>query len=46
VRFCYRRALHRYVRPDGPDRLWVQDDTQHRTSEGWVDIAIVIDAWS
>ena len=28
--------VHRQFRPDGPDRLWVQDVTQHRTSEGWV----------
>jgi putative transposase len=38
--------VHRQFRPDGPDRLWVQDVTQHRTSEGWVYLAIVIDAWS
>jgi transposase InsO family protein len=25
--------------------LWVQDITQHRTSEGWVYLAVVIDAW-
>jgi putative transposase len=24
----------RQFRPDGPDRLWVQDITQHRTGEG------------
>jgi putative transposase len=38
--------VHRQFRPDGPDRLWVQDVTQHRTSEGWVYLAVVIDAWS
>jgi len=37
---------HRQFRPDRPDRLWVQDVTQHRTSEGWVYLAVVIDAWS
>ncbi len=38
--------VHRQFRPAGPDRLWVQDVTQHRTSEGWVYLAVVIDAWS
>jgi len=38
--------VHRQFRPDGPDRLWVQDVTQHRTGEGWVYLAVVIDAWS
>jgi putative transposase len=38
--------VKRRFRPGGPDRLWVQDVTQHRTSEGWVYLAVVIDAWS
>src|SRR6476469_4418870 len=38
--------VHRQFRPDGPDRLRVQDITQHRTGEGWVYLAVVIDAWS
>lgn len=38
--------VHRQFRPDGPNRWWVQDITQHRTSEGWVYLAVVIDAWS
>jgi putative transposase len=38
--------VHRQFRPDGPDRLWVQDVTQHRTSEGWIYLAVVIAAWS
>ena len=38
--------MHRQFRPDGPDRLWVQDVTQHRSGEGWVYLAVVIDAWS
>lgn len=38
--------VHRQFRPDGPDRLWVQDVTQHRSAEGWVYLAVVIDAWS
>ena len=31
---------------DGPDRLWVADITQHRTGEGWLYGAFIIDAWS
>ena len=38
--------VHRQFRPAGPDRLWVQDVTQHRSDEGWVYLAVVIDAWS
>lgn len=38
--------VHRQFRPDRPDRLRVQDITQHRTAEGWVYMAVVIDAWS
>lgn len=32
--------MHRQFRPDGPDRLWEQDVAQHRTSEGWVRVAV------
>jgi len=38
--------VKRQFRPDRPDRLWVQDVTQHRSAEGWVYLAVVIDAWS
>nr|WP_275578281.1 IS3 family transposase [Yimella sp. NH-Cas1] len=31
---------------DAPNRLWVTDITQHRTSEGWVYCAAVIDVHS
>jgi putative transposase len=31
---------------DGPDRLWVTDITQHRTSEGWVYCCAVLDVFS
>jgi putative transposase len=31
---------------DAPDRLWVTDMTQHRTSEGWVYCAVVLDVFS
>ena len=38
--------VKRQFRPDRADRLWVQDITQHPTREGWVYMAVVIDAWS
>lgn len=31
---------------DRPDRLWVTDITQHRTDEGWVYAAVVMDVFS
>ncbi len=31
---------------DAPDRLWVTDITQHRSSEGWVYCAAVVDVFS
>lgn len=31
---------------DAPDRLWVTDITQHRTREGWVYCAAVLDVFS
>lgn len=31
---------------EGPDRLWVTDITQHRTDQGWLYLAVVLDAWS
>ena len=30
---------------DAPDRLWVTDITQHRTGEGWVYCAAVLDVY-
>ena len=38
--------VDRNFRVDEPDRLWVADITQHRTEEGWLYGAFVIDAWS
>lgn len=38
--------VNRRFDPDGPDRLWVMDVTEHRTDEGKVYLAAVIDAWS
>lgn len=36
----------RQFRAEGPDRLWVTDITQHRSSEGWVYCGVVLDVWS
>ena len=38
--------VKRRFRPDGPNRLGVQDITQHRTGEGWAYLTVVFDAWS
>lgn len=38
--------VNRQFTATGPDRLWLTDITQHRTSEGWVYCAVVLDAWS
>jgi transposase InsO family protein len=32
--------------PDGPDRLWVMDITEHPTDEGKLFLGAVLDAWS
>jgi putative transposase len=32
--------------PPAPDRLWVADITQQRTSEGWLYVAVVLDCFS
>ncbi len=36
----------RQFSPPAPDRLWVADITQQRTSEGWLYLAVVLDAFS
>jgi putative transposase len=36
----------RQFSPPGPDRLWVADITQQRTGEGWLYLAVVLDAFS
>jgi putative transposase len=55
LRGCTRRdpdavssddLVDRAFRVDEIDRLWVADITQHRTDEGWVYLAAVIDACS
>ena len=38
--------VQRQFTADGPDRLWVTDITQHRTGEGWVYCAVVLDVFS
>jgi transposase InsO family protein len=38
--------VQRNFAPDGPDRLWVADLTQHMTGEGWLYLATVLDAFS
>src|SRR3546814_16481809 len=38
--------VERNFRPDAPDRLYVADVTQHRTGEGWLYFAVVIDCFS
>ncbi len=52
---CTRRDLAASPNPDlvnrrfsvqGPDRLWCMDVTQHRTGEGWVYCAVVLDGFS
>ena len=38
--------VERNFLPAGPDRLWVADITQQRTGEGWLYLAVVLDAFS
>jgi putative transposase len=38
--------VERNFTPDRPDRLWVADITQQRTWEGWLYLAVVIDAFA
>ncbi len=38
--------VNRQFTAEGPDRLWVTDVTQHRTWEGWVYAAVVLDVHS
>ncbi len=38
--------VNRQFPADGPDRLGVNDITQHRTAEGWVYAAVVLDVYS
>jgi putative transposase len=38
--------VNRAFDPEGPDRLWVMDVTEHPTGTGRVYLAVVVDAWS
>ena len=38
--------VERNFRPTAPDRLWVADITQQRCWDGWLYVAVVIDAFS
>ncbi len=42
----YSDLVRRNFTPNTPDRLWVADITQHKTDEGWLYMAVVIDAYS
>ncbi|CAA9384978.1 MAG: Mobile element protein [uncultured Propionibacteriaceae bacterium] len=55
LRGCTRRdtaaipsadLVERNFNPTEPDRLYVADITQHRTSEGWLYLAVVLDCFS
>ena len=38
--------VERNFTPPGPNRLWVADITQQRTDQGWLYLAVVLDAFS
>jgi putative transposase len=38
--------VERDFTPPAPDRLWMADITQQRTGEGWLYLAVVLDAFS
>ncbi len=38
--------VQRDFRPQAPDRLYVADITQHRTTQGWYYLAVVLDCFS
>lgn len=46
ARQSYDDLVGRNFMPDAPDRLWVADLTQHATGEGWLYLAVVLDAFS
>lgn len=46
TRPSYADLVQRDFTPNTPDRLWVADITQHKTDEGWLYLAVVIDAYS
>jgi putative transposase len=38
--------VQRRFAPPGPDQLWVADITQQRTDQGWLYLAVIMDAFS
>jgi putative transposase len=38
--------VERRFRPPSPDQLWVAEITQQRTGEGWLYLAVILDAFS
>ncbi len=46
ARPSYADLVQRKFNPSAPDRLWVADITQHPTAEGWLYLAVIIDAYS
>jgi len=46
ARPSYSDLVQRDFTPNTPDRLWVADITQHKTDEGWLYLAVVLDAYS
>ena len=38
--------VNRAFDPEGPDRLWCMDITEHPTGDGKVYLAVVVDAWA
>ena len=45
-REAYPDLVERRFTIDEPNKLWVADVTQHETGEGWLFLAVVIDAYS
>jgi len=46
TRPSYNDLVQRNFTPTTPNCLWVADITQHKTAEGWLYLAVVIDAYS
>jgi putative transposase len=42
----YPDLVERQFTVDAPNKLWVADVTQHETDEGWLFLAVIIDAYS
>ena len=45
-REAYGDLVERQFTPEAPNKLWVADVTQHQTAEGWLYLAVIIDAYS